>query len=165
MFSRILLAVDGSNSGDVAVDFATAMARELGATVRVAHVNERMVGGRGVAVESESEAIAIVDRAVTTLRHAGISADGVHYLANCFTVGDRIAEAAQDWGANAIVFGSKRRRRWSRLGGAGLRERVTALTGLPVLTAPAPLKVAHGVVHTDSLERELAQLVAASARH
>ncbi len=93
----------------------------------------------------------------------GIDADGVHYLANCFTVGDRIAEAAQDWGADAIFFGSNRRRRWSRLRGAGLRERVTALTGLPVLTAPAPLKVAGGL-HADSLERELAHLVAASAR-
>ena len=40
-----------------------------------------------------------------------------------------------------IVFGSKRRRRFLRFGGAGLRERVTALTGLPTLTAPAPLTV------------------------
>ncbi len=164
MFSRILLAVDGSTSGDVAVDFATSMARDLGATVRVAHVNELIVGGRGVAYESESEAMEIVDRAVTSLRGAGVGADGVHYLANCFAVADRIAEAAQDWGADALVFGSKRRSRWGRLRGAGLRERVTALTGLPVLTAPAPLKVARGV-HASSLDRELAQLVEASAGH
>ncbi|HWD53624.1 MAG TPA: universal stress protein [Acidimicrobiales bacterium] len=162
MFSRILLAVDGRNSGDVAVDFATAIARDSGATVRVVHVNELIVGGRGTAYESESESMEIVDRAVATLRRTGIGADGVHYLANCFAVGQRIAEAAQEWGADAIVFGSNRRRRWSRLRGAGLRERVTALTGLPVLTAPAPLEVARGV-HTGSLDQELAQLVAASA--
>ncbi len=164
MFRRVLLAVDGTKSGDVAVDFASAMARDLGATVRVVHVNERIVGGRGVAYESESEAKEIVDRAVAALRGAGVGADGVHYLANCFTVGERIADAAGDCGADAIVFGSRRRRRWSRLRGAGLRERVTALTGLPVLTAPAPLKVARGV-QGDSLDRELAQLVAASAGH
>ncbi len=164
MFSRILLAVDGRNSGDVAVDFATAMALDLDATVRVVHVNELIVGGRGTAYESESEAMEIVDRAVAALRRAGIRADGVHYLANCFAVGDRIAEAAEDWGAEAIVFGSNRRRRWSRLRGAGLRERVTALTGLPVLTAPAPLRVARGV-RGDSLDREMAQLLAASAGH
>ncbi len=162
MFRRVLLAIDGTESGDVAADFASAMARDLGATVRVVHVNERIVGGRGVAYESESEAKEIVDRVVAALRGAGVGADGVHYLANCFTVGERIADAAGDWGADAIIFGSRRRRRWSRLGGAGLRERVTALTGLPVLTAPAPLKVARGV-HGDSLERELAQVVAASA--
>jgi nucleotide-binding universal stress UspA family protein len=164
MFNRILLAVDAGNSGEVAVDFATSMARELGAVVRVVHVNELIVGGRGVAYESESEAMEIVDGAVDRLRRAGIGADGVHYLGNCFTVGDRIAEAAEDWGADAIVFGSNRRRRWGRLRGAGLRERVTALTGLPVLTAPAPLKVPRRV-SVDSLDRELTRLVSASAGH
>jgi nucleotide-binding universal stress UspA family protein len=164
MFRRVLLAIDGSKSGDVAVDFASAMARDLGATVRVVHVNERIVGGRGVAYESEAEAKEIVDRAVAALRGTGVVADGVHYVANCFTVGERIADTARDWGADAIVFGSRRRSRWSRLRGAGLRERVTALTGLPVLTAPAPLKVARGVQGT-SLDRELAQLVAASTGH
>jgi nucleotide-binding universal stress UspA family protein len=161
MFRRVLLAVDGTKSGDVAVDFASAMARDLGTIVRVVHVNERIVGGRGVAYESEAEAKEIVDRAVAALRGAGVVADGVHYLANCFTVGERIADAAGDWSADAIVFGSKRRPRWSRLRGDGLRERVTALTGLPVLTAPAPLKVARGVQGT-SIDRELAQLAAAS---
>ena len=72
---------------------------------------------------------------------SGVDADGVHHLANCFSVPDRIAVAAQDFGADVIVFGSKRRRRFLRFGGAGVRERVTALTGLPTLTAPAPLTV------------------------
>jgi hypothetical protein len=40
------------------------------------------------------------------------------------------------------VFGSKRRRWLPRFGGSGLRERVTGITGLPVLVAPAPLKLA-----------------------
>ena len=53
---------------------------------------------------------------------------------------DRIAEAARDWGADVIVFGS-RRRRLPRLGGAGLRERVTTVTGLPTMVAPPPLKM------------------------
>ena len=121
MFSRILVAVDGSDSGTVAVDFATALAHDPGARVRIVHVNELIVGGRGVAYESESEAMEIVDRAVATLRGRGIDADGVHYLANCFTSPERIAEAAQDWGADVIVFGSRRHRRWMRLRGAGLR--------------------------------------------
>jgi hypothetical protein len=82
----------------------------------------------------------IVDSAVGTLRGGGVVADGVHYLANCFTIDDRIAESAVDWGADVIVFGSKRRR-LPRLGGRGLRERVTALTGLPTMVAPAPLRL------------------------
>ena len=141
MFNRILVATDGTDSGDAAVSFTAALAREHSATVRVVHVNELLVGGRGVATESEPEAMDIVDGAVARLRGAAVDVDGVHFLANCFTVSDRIAEAAQDWGADVIVLGSRRRRRFVRLGGSGIRERVTAATGLPTLTAPPPLKV------------------------
>ena len=55
-------------------------------SVRVVHVNELLVGGRGFAAETELEAMDIVDRAVARLRGAGVDADGVHHLANCFTV-------------------------------------------------------------------------------
>jgi nucleotide-binding universal stress UspA family protein len=141
MFNRIVVATDGTESGEAAVSFTTALAQEHSAIVRVVHVNELLVGGRGVAAESELEAIGIVDCAVARLRGAGIDADGVHHLANCFTITDRITAAAHDFGADVIVFGSKRRRRFLRFGGAGVRERVTALTELPTLTAPAPLAV------------------------
>ena len=161
MFSRILVAVDGSDSGTVAVDFASALADDPGARVRIVHVNELIVGGRGFAYETESEAMEIVDRAVAALRGRGVDADGVHYLANCFTVPDRIAEAAHDWGADVIVFGSKRRR-WARLRGGALRERVTTVTGLPVLTAPSPLKVDRQ--RPDALDKELADLLASAGR-
>ena len=67
-----------------------------------------------------------------------------------FEIADRIAEAASGWGADVIVFGSKRRR-LSRLAGRGMRERVTAATGLPTLVAPAPLKVSRRV-RTEELE-------------
>jgi nucleotide-binding universal stress UspA family protein len=142
MFSRILLTLDGTESSEVAVSFATALARQPGSCVRVVHVNEILVGGRGYASETERESMEIVDEAVGYLRGEGVPADGVHHLANCFTIADRIAEAAQDWGADVIVFGSKRRRWLPRFGGSGLRERVTGITGLPVLVAPAPLKLA-----------------------
>jgi nucleotide-binding universal stress UspA family protein len=142
MFTRILLADDGTQSGETAGSFVTALARRFGSSVRVVHVNELLVGGRGYASETELESMEIVDRAVGELRGQGIDADGVHYLANCFTIADRIAEAAKEWGADVIVFGSKRRRWFSRFGGAGLRERVTSITGLPVLAAPAPLRMA-----------------------
>jgi nucleotide-binding universal stress UspA family protein len=141
MFTRILLAVDGTDSGEVAVSFTSALARQFEAEVRVVHVNELLVGGRGYAAETEVEAMGIVDAAVARLRGAGLLSDGVHYLANCFTIDDRIAEAALEWAAEVIVFGSKRRRWSPRLVGAGLRERVAYLTGLPTLAAPAPLKL------------------------
>ena len=67
---------------------------------------------------------------------------GVHFLANCFTTANRIVEAAHEWGADVIMVGSTRRRFLRRSLGKGLRERITSLTCLPVLTGPAPLRVA-----------------------
>src|SRR5580698_8012717 len=80
MFTRILLAVDGTESGDVAVSFTSGLARRFGAQVRVVHVNELLVGGRGFAAETELEAMDIVDKAVARFRGAGVNADGVHFL-------------------------------------------------------------------------------------
>jgi nucleotide-binding universal stress UspA family protein len=142
MFSRILLAIDDSPSSDIAVSFATAMARQSAASVRVVHVNEYLVGGRGFTVETHAEAVRHLESAVRALRSAGIPAEGSLYLTSCFGVETRIVTAAQDWSADVIVLGSRRRRRWfSRFGTNGMRERVIALTALPVLTAPAPLSV------------------------
>jgi nucleotide-binding universal stress UspA family protein len=149
MFTRILLAIDGTESGEVAVSFTAGLARQFDAQVRVVHVNELLVGGRGFAAETELQAMDIVDTAVARFRGADVDADGVHFLANCFTLDDRIAEAAQDWGADVIVFGSRRRRLLPRLGGRGLRERVTALIGLPTLVAPAPLRLGRRMARRD----------------
>jgi nucleotide-binding universal stress UspA family protein len=142
MFNRILLAVDGTPSTEAAVSFATALARQGGADVRVVHVNELLIGGRGFSVETEQEAMAVVDDSVASLRSNGVEADGVHYLANCFMVDWRIVEAAHEWHADVIVVGSTRRRRFRLFRGTNMRERITARTGLPVLTAPAPLSLA-----------------------
>jgi nucleotide-binding universal stress UspA family protein len=158
MFSRMLLAVDRSESAEVAALFAAGLATQCGSSVRVVHVNELLVGGRGYAAETEQEAMDVVDRAVATLTGAGVPADGVHHLANCFTVADRIAEAAQGWGADVIVLGSHRRRWLPRVGGSGIRERLTALTGLPTLTAPAPLRIG-----TRMRTRDLGPVVSRSA--
>lgn len=141
MFNRILLAVDSSDAGPVAVSYASAVARQSDARVRVVHVNELLVGGRGFTAETEREAMAVVDDAVGTLTSSGVQADGVHYLANCFTTPNRIVDAAHEWGADVIMLGSTRRRFLRRFRGKGLRERITSMTGLPVLTGPPPLSL------------------------
>jgi nucleotide-binding universal stress UspA family protein len=141
MFSRILLAIDDSASSDVAVSYASALAAQAHAAVRVVHVNEYLVGGRGFTVETQAQAISHLEEAVATLRAAGIPTEGSLYLTSCFGVEARIANAAQEWSADVILLGSRRRRRFARFGGKGMRERVTSHTSLPVLTAPAPLDV------------------------
>ena len=86
MFTRILLAIDDSASSEAAVSFATAMARQSSAAVRVVHVNEYLVGGRGYTVETQGEAIQHLESAVNSLRAAGIPTEGSLYLTSCFGV-------------------------------------------------------------------------------
>jgi nucleotide-binding universal stress UspA family protein len=144
MFTRILLAIDDSSSSEAALSFAMAMALQSSGAVRVVHVNEYLVGGRGFTVETQTQAINHLEKAVAVLRAAGIPTEGSLYLTSCFGVESRIATAAHDWSADVIVLGSRRRRRLARFGGKGIRERVTNLTALPVLTAPTPLEVTSG---------------------
>jgi nucleotide-binding universal stress UspA family protein len=152
MFTRILMAIDGSESGEVAVSFVTPLARESKAKVHVVYVNEVLVGGRGMTVSTHQEARNIVDSAVAALWMAGVDADGEVRRGNCFSVDDRIVDSARVFGADVIVLGSNRRRWLRRFSGKGMRERVTALTDLPTLTAPAPLRMTH------QLQRDMVQL-------
>src|SRR6202142_2821580 len=80
MFTRILLAIDDSASSDAAISFATAMARQSSASVRIVHVNEFLVGGRGTTVETQAQAIAHLENAVNALRSEGIPTEGALYL-------------------------------------------------------------------------------------
>ncbi len=54
---------------------------------------------------------------------------------------DHLVAEAGRWSADVIVLGSCRRNGMRRLFSRGVRERVLRLTCLPVLTAPAPLKI------------------------
>ena len=141
MLKRILLALDSSESGQVALSFAMSLAGP-GTAVRVVHINEFELGGRGLTVETAEEAISLVRDAVGQLQERGIPATGLASVSSCFGIADYICAEAERWSADAIVLGSCRRRGWRRMLSQGIRERLLRLTCLPVLTAPAPLRVA-----------------------
>jgi nucleotide-binding universal stress UspA family protein len=145
MFQRLLLGIDDSTAGEISTSFATAVARQHASSVLVLYVNPYVLGGRGTTVLSSKEAEQLVDRAVDELRANGVEASGTVRRATCFDVAGRIVETAGEWSADAIVVGSHRHRRLRRLFGQGVRERIVKLSALPVLTAPAPLKVGIGV--------------------
>jgi nucleotide-binding universal stress UspA family protein len=140
MFQRVLLAVDGSDAGPVAISFTMALAPP-GAAVHVVHVNQYQLGGRGLTVETGDEARGPVHDAVADLLAARLRATGVVCTSTSFGVAERIVAEAERWAADAIVVGSRRHRGCRRLLGQGVRARVIRLSQLPVLTAPAPLRV------------------------
>jgi nucleotide-binding universal stress UspA family protein len=141
MFTRLLLAIDDSPGSEVASAFATALARHHGASVHVFHVNEYLVGGRGVTLRTQAQAKDLLTATVHQLRTAGITTTGSSLRATYRDVPSRIAAAAQERGSDAIVLGSERHRRLGRLFSPHVRARTIRLTSLPVVTAPAPLDV------------------------
>jgi nucleotide-binding universal stress UspA family protein len=141
MFRRILVAVGDDEQSAVTLSFVTALARQHDAHVHVLHVNELVVGGRGVPLRTDDEATAIVVDAMHHLGDEGIVADGSVWRAHYGKVAQRIASMAEECAADVIVLGSTRRRRWGRLMSMQIRERTTRLTTLPVVVAPAPLEL------------------------
>jgi nucleotide-binding universal stress UspA family protein len=147
MFHQLLVAIDDTASAPVAISFATALARQEGASVHVIHANRLVVGGRGFTELTDQEATALVDDAVLQLLEVGVNATGSVTRATSFSIGQVIAEAARSRQCDAIVLGSHRPMRRSRLAhpfGRGTRERIVRYSTLPVLTAPAPLRVPGG---------------------
>jgi nucleotide-binding universal stress UspA family protein len=155
MFTRLLLAIDDSPGSGVAVAFATALARHHEASVHVFHVNEHLVGGHGVTLQTRAEATDLITGVVGQLRSAGVRATGSSVVASYREVPSRIASAARDCGADAILLGSERHRRLGRLFSPRVRARTTRLTSLPVVTAPAPLDLPRG---TGWADEEVARL-------
>jgi nucleotide-binding universal stress UspA family protein len=140
MFRRILLAVDGTSSSEMAISFATALAEQCSAAVHVLHVNEHLVGGRGLTVRTSDEAAQLVADAAVQLQSAGIEVSGAVCVSSYREVARRIAEIAEGCSADVILLGSSRRRHLERMFSRRVRARTLRLSSLPVLTAPSPLR-------------------------
>jgi len=139
MFQRILLALDSADAGSIATSFTMALAQKLDASVHVVHVNQYLIGSRGLTFESPNEAADVVADALHELHAAGINATGVTYRTSAFDLPAAICDLADECRADAIVVGS-RRRRFASFVRRNTREAIARRTSLPVLTAPAPLR-------------------------
>ena len=139
VFQRLLVALDDSEAGEVALVFATALARRMGGDLHLFHVNEYVIAGRGMTVRSTADVRLLLGRAVSQVNEAGVAASGSSYPASSRSVPKCIVAEAQDRRADAIVLGSNRHHGLDRLFASRVRSRTTRLTSLPVLTAPSPL--------------------------
>lgn len=144
MFQRLLVAIDDTERSDITLSFATAVAKQSGAVVHLFYVNEFAVGTGGMAIHTNEEAVALLTRAAEQLRAEGIRVTGSARRASYRQVPQHIACAADEFAADAIVLGSRRRRRLVRLFSGRVRERTVRLTSLPVIMAPAPLDIPLG---------------------
>lgn len=134
-FERILLATDGSEPSQAAVDATIALAKSPMAKVRVAHVWNLEVHHRhGVwDVELRSEAQKLVDATVETLLRAGVMAEREIFRADSEHVAAALANAAIDFGADLVVVGSRGLSDWQSLIQGSVSHQLLSRVDCPLL--------------------------------
>jgi nucleotide-binding universal stress UspA family protein len=144
MFKRILVAVDGSPTGDQALREAIGLAKELQAQLRIVHVVDDIninMGAEEFPDPSEIiDAVSkhgqeIIRKAEAVAKDAGISAES--NLIEIDTISQRIPEMivadAEAWSADLIVICTHGRRGLSRLLLGSVAEGVVRVATKPVL--------------------------------
>ena len=142
MYKSILVAIDGSQTSELALNEAIQVARATGARLRIVHAVDEVnfnwaeypnlteiwdalvAGGR-----------TLLGKAAATAAEAGIEADT--RLIEMNRLGDRIPEAlareADDWPADLIVVGTHGRRGLSHLFLGSVAEGIVRVASQPVL--------------------------------
>jgi nucleotide-binding universal stress UspA family protein len=142
--ARFLAAVDRSVSATTSLDYTVATARRQAASVHVLFVNTRRIRWGGHQLLSRPAAEAVVTSAMEQLADAGVETTGSVAWASGLDVARVIVDVADQQGCDTIVLGSQRRRWLARLLGRGIREQVISRSPLPVIAAPAPLRLPGG---------------------
>jgi nucleotide-binding universal stress UspA family protein len=134
-FERILLATDGSEQSQAAVDTTIAIATSPTAKVRVAHVWNLEVHHRHGFwdVEVRSEAAKLVDATVARLLHAGVIAEREIVRADMNHVAAAIAVEANEFGADLVVIGSRGLSDWQSLTQHSVSHQLLCAVDCPVL--------------------------------
>jgi nucleotide-binding universal stress UspA family protein len=134
-FERILLATDGSEASQSAVDVTIAIAKSPTAKVRVAHVWNLEVHHRHGFwdVEMRSEAERLVDVTVERLLKAGVLAEREIDRADSKHVAAAVALAAREFGADLVVLGTRGLTDWQSMTRHSVSHEVLCAVDCPVL--------------------------------
>jgi nucleotide-binding universal stress UspA family protein len=151
MYSKILVAVDESDTSRHALKQAIELARSLSATLRMVHVVDMswLPIGPEMAIDTGVLAAArrgagekVIASARDFALQAEFEAEGV--LIETETPIQQVAEAisneAARWGADLVVVGTHGRRGFQHLMLGGVAERLVRLSSGPVLLIPSPKK-------------------------
>ncbi|MFJ6084926.1 universal stress protein [Streptomyces sp. NPDC092369] len=137
MFKRILVAVDPSPSRQSALRLTSELAQLTDADVRVLHVVASAANLAAVVpLEDDSEAKAILDEAVATLRDKGIKAEPALARGLTTQVAAAISEAADEFGADLIVLTPHHRGSLEALFDPRVSDAVAHTSHAAILLAP-----------------------------
>ena len=134
-FKKILLATDGSEQAEAAVEATIALGSPSSAEVLVVHVWNLEVyehnGQRGV--EGREEAARLIVKTVATLRESGMAAEARIFQANRDQVAATIVLAAREFSADLVVLGSRGLSDWQSIFKHSVSHQVLSAVDCPVL--------------------------------
>ena len=137
MFETIVLAVDGSEPSDLAVDYARRLAKSGGGRIIAVHVKEIMAGRAAGPVHVDEDQILERIRAqVKELKDAGI--DATLEVTSTMTGGPAhvIADTAEKQAADVIVTGTRGHTAIAGVLLGSVAQRLLHLAGCPVMVVP-----------------------------
>ncbi|MFF8882780.1 universal stress protein [Streptomyces flaveolus] len=137
MFQRILVAVDPSPARHSVIRLAGDMARLTGARVSVLHVAPSTATlAAVVSLEDDVEAKAVLDEALTSLRDAGVEAEGTVVNALTTQIATTITSAAEEWQADLLILSPHHRGSLEALVNPRVSDAVAHRSRAAVLLAP-----------------------------
>lgn len=148
MYSKILVALDGSDTSLHALQQAIELARNLSATLRIVHVVDMNWLPLGPELAIDIEAISAVRRSAgekilaaarETAQKAGLEAESTLMETETPTqhVAETIAKEASRWPADLVVLGTHGRRGFERMLLGSIAEGMARRSPVPVLLIPS----------------------------
>jgi nucleotide-binding universal stress UspA family protein len=137
MFESVVLALDGSESSDRALECATELAEQHSSSVRVVHVVELTVGrGGGRAPLNEKDIQAKVEGQVKALTAAGVKAELEIHTVPAGGPAHVIADVAEAAKADLIITGTRGHTAVVGMLLGSVPQRLLHLAHCPVLIVP-----------------------------
>jgi nucleotide-binding universal stress UspA family protein len=140
MFKKVIWATDGSDHADRAMSTAVQVAKNDGAELHVVHIAEKLISGRASGLDAfanEDEIKAkVAEQAKTIASESGLKTSKHVVVGLGNRVGDRIAEIAQDTGADLIVVGTRGHGALGSLVLGSVTQRLLHVAHCPVLAVP-----------------------------
>jgi nucleotide-binding universal stress UspA family protein len=145
MYKRILVAVDGSQTSDRALDEAIKLAKEGHSQLLLLHVSEDVsqvwIGSEWMAATPpmlspeifEEIGRGILDHAAKKVQEAGLEFETRRVNDDGQRIGKVVAQQAQDWQAELIVIGTHGRRGLDHFLLGSVAEGVMRAAPMPVL--------------------------------
>ncbi len=141
MYGRILVAFDGSEASDRALDEAVRLARNQAARLRLVHIVDTSCLYHGDENERSAEfekawcdaGRRVIDRGLVRATPSGLAIETAVRCTSKARVSEQIVEEAVGWHADLIVVGTHGRRGLNRLLLGSVAEAVVRISPISVL--------------------------------